>query len=88
MWRLAPFSVASTTLAAPRSKRSGAFGLDQCVRERFPPHALEIPQVRQVVFPLPVTRLIGDKPRGVGVRVEQLVGEPNKGGDLFLCGIR
>ena len=50
-------------------------------RERFPAHALEIPEVGQVAVPLGVRRIVRGEPGGVGVGIEQLVTQGHEGGD-------
>jgi hypothetical protein len=57
------------------------------LRERLPTHALEIPQVREVVDPLRVTRIIGVEPRRIGVRVEQLVRQRDERCDRLARGV-
>ena len=53
------------------------------MRECLPPHALEIPQVRQVVLPFGVTDLVFGEPRGDDVSVVQLEGQGNECGELL-----
>jgi hypothetical protein len=44
------------------------------VREHFPPDALEISQIRQVIAPLGVACVVEGEPCRIGVGVEQLIG--------------
>jgi len=53
-------------------------------RERFSPHALEIPQVGQVVMPLRVTASLLGQPSSVCVRVEELICQGNERCDPLL----
>ena len=56
-------------------------------RKRFSPHALEIPQVGEVVMPLRVTASLLGQPRSVCVRVEELICQENERGDPLLVGV-